>query len=181
MKAAVILGSGKANGNTEIQCQSFADALRENGFSVDIIRLSELSVRHCDGCNRCIDSGICCISDDMQVVYDAFDDCNVFVLATPVYFSGPSSLLKQVIDRFQCRWVSEDEPQSGRCVALLCNGGSKNPRFENVISICRAFAVATRSRWIGESLVEGTDDNDVSVLSKSAYRFGVSVADMMKE
>lgn len=180
MKTTVVLGSGDRNGNTEIQCQSFADSMKDNGFDVEIIRLSDLSIRHCNGCNKCIGKGICCITDDMQIVYDSFDESELFVLATPVYFSGPSSILKQMIDRFQCRWVSEDEPPSGKNIALLCNGGSKNPRFENVISVCRAFAIATQSKWIGESLVECTDENDTSTLSKSAYKFGNQVAELFK-
>ncbi len=179
MKATIVLGSGNKNGNTEVQCMSFADALKENGFSVEIIRLCDLDIHHCNGCNKCVENNICCISDDMQVVYDSFDDCNLFVLATPVYFSGPSSLLKQMIDRFQCRWESEDEPPSGKSIALLCNGGSKNPRFENIISICRAFAIATRSKWLGECLVEGTDNDDTSTLSKAAYKFGCQISETL--
>lgn len=180
MKAAIIIGSAREDGNTEAQCRAVMDALEENGIEVDVIRPAKMDIHHCTGCNRCIDTDSCYMQDDMQVIYDAFDGSDVFILATPIYFSGPSSILKQVIDRFQCRWESVDEPYSDKYVALLCNGGSRNPRFENVISIVRAFAFGTRCVWAGETLVEGTD-NDESKCFKDSYKFGVHLAEMLKD
>ncbi len=179
MKAAVIVGSARTDGNTEAQCRAVCDALEENGIDVDIIRPAVMEIRHCTGCNRCIDTDSCYMQDDMQVIYDAFDSSDLFIIATPVYFSGPSSIIKQVIDRFQCRWESVDEPNIPKYVALLCNGGSRNPRFENIISIVRAFAFGTRCLWAGESLAEGTD-NDESKCFKDAYKFGLHLAEIVK-
>lgn len=181
MKATIVIGSARGSGNTEEQCESVYEALTEEGFEVDVIRPAKMQIAHCNGCNKCLDSGSCCINDDMQVIYDAFDGSDLFILATPVYFSGPSSILKQVIDRFQCRWASVDEPESERYVALLCNGGSRNPRFENIISIARAFAFGTRSRWAGECLVDSTDLTDVSKTAKVSYKFGLELAEKVKE
>ena len=181
MKATIVIGSAREDGNTEAHAMSVSDALNEEGFEVEIIRPSKMQIQHCIGCNKCLDSGTCHLRDDMQVIYDLFDDSDLFIIATPVYFSGPSSVIKQVIDRFQCRWQSVDDPMSDRAVALLCNGGSRNPRFENVISIVRAFAFGTRSRWAGESLVDSTDYNDVSVVSKAGYKFGRQLIEEFKE
>ena len=177
MKAAVIVGSARKGGNTDVQAQSVAEALAEKGFTADIIRPYDLTIQHCTGCNRCMAEGDCHIRDDMQVIYDAFDGSDLFILATPVYFSGPSSIIKQVIDRFQTRWASVEEPETNKYVALLCNGGSRNPRFENVISVARAFAFGTRSRWAGECIVDSTDIEDVSKCAKPAYKFGIELAD----
>ncbi len=181
MKATILIGSARTKGNTEVQAQSVAEALTEEGYEVDTIRPATLKINHCNGCNRCVDNGICHQDDDMQIIYDAFDDSDLFIVATPVYFSGPSSIIKQVIDRFQCRWQSIDEPESSKAVALICNGGSRNPRFENIISIARAFAFATRCRWAGESLVDSTDENDISKVAKAGYKFGKQVAEELRE
>lgn len=181
MKATIIVGSARTEGNTEVQAQSVADALMEEGYDVDIIRPAALKILHCIGCNRCVEEDSCYLDDDMQLIYDSFDDCDLFILATPVYFSGPSSIIKQVIDRFQCRWQSVDAPMSSKAVALICNGGSRNPRFENVISIARAFAFGTRCRWAGESLVDSTDENDISKVAKAGYKFGKQVAEELRE
>lgn len=181
MKASIIVGSARIGGNTDVQSQSTAEALTEKGFEVDIIYPSKLGILHCNGCNKCITEGDCHLGDEMQVVYDAFDDSDLFILATPVYFSGPSSILKQVIDRFQSRWASVDEPEIPKYVALLCNGGSRNPRFENVISIARAFAFGTRCKWAGECIADSTDIDDVSKCAKPAYKFGLELCEKVIE
>lgn len=179
MKAVILVGSARKGGNTDVQCQSVSEALTESGFDVSTLYLSEMNIRNCTGCNRCMTENSCCIKDDMQVVYDSFDESDLFVLATPVYFSGPSSILKQAIDRFQCRWSSTDDTQNRRFIALLSSGGSRNPRFENVISIARAFAFGTRCRWAGECLVDSTDE-DSSKCAKPAYKFGLELAEKVR-
>ncbi|MDD4245209.1 MAG: flavodoxin family protein [Candidatus Methanomethylophilaceae archaeon] len=176
MKATLIVGSARKEGSTEIQCEALADALGEEGFDVSVIRPYDMDIRHCTGCNRCFTEGKCHIKDDMHVIYDAVRDTDLIVLGTPVYFSGPSSIIKQVIDRFQLYWHTEDDEPPKKYVALVSTGGSRNPRFENVTSICRAFAFSINAKWGGESLVENTDGEDISPAGKEAYRFGKALA-----
>jgi len=180
MRATIVVGSPREDGNTEVQVQSVADALSEEDIDVKIIRPSKMDIHHCTGCNKCIGDGICSIDDDMSEIYKAFDGSDIFVLATPVYFSGPSSIIKQVIDRFQCYWVSLEEEPTDKIVALMSSGGSRNPRFENIISICRAFAITVRATWGGECLVESTDDWDTSHVAKPSYKFGKELAEKVK-
>lgn len=176
MKATLIVGSGRKGGNTEIQCEAVADALAEDGFEVVTLKPYWMDIKHCCGCDRCFSEGSCFIDDDMDVVYEAFETSDLIVLATPVYFSGPSSVLKQIIDRFQLYWHKNQETPTGKTIALVSTGGSSNPRFENVISICRAFAITLNAKWGGESLVENTDVWDTSVVAKEAYRFGKTLS-----
>lgn len=181
MKAAIIIGSARNNGNTETQCSALAESLAEEDFDVELIKPFDLDISHCTGCNKCIDSSRCVLKDDMDLIYESFEEANLFVLASPVYFSGPSSIIKQVIDRFQCKWEPIESPKNGKAVALLANGGSRNPRFENLISIARAFAISVRSDYVGECLFENTDDSDSSSLSSAAYRFGKELAEKIRK
>ena len=87
MKAVIIVGSARKGGNTDVQSQSVSEALTEKGFDVETIYASDLRIAHCNGCNKCIADGRCHTKDDMQIIYDAFDDSDLFILATPVYFS----------------------------------------------------------------------------------------------
>ncbi|MCQ2086191.1 MAG: flavodoxin family protein [archaeon] len=176
MKATILVGSAQRGGNTDEQCQAVADALKESGFNVCVIYPFNMNIKHCDGCNKCTTSGLCHIEDDMQVIYDLFDSSDLFIISTPVYFSSLSSIIKQVIDRFQCKWTSIDDPLVSKYIALICNGGSRNPRFENIISVARALAFGTRRVWAGECLADSTDLTDVSRLAKEAYKFGLVLA-----
>lgn len=171
MKATIIVGSAKKEGNTYVQSQGVAKALSEKKLDVNLIYPSILRIQHCNNCNKCMTKGYCCMNDDMRIIYDAFDVSDLFILATPVYFSGPSSIIKQVIDRFQCKWVSIHDSKKSRYIALICSGGSKNTKFENVISIAKAFAFGTNSEWAGEYLVSNTDVNNLSKYTRSLYQF----------
>ncbi|NLL94599.1 MAG: flavodoxin family protein [Thermoplasmatales archaeon] len=181
MKATLIVGSGRMGGNTEIQCEAVADALAEDGFEVEIIKPYWMDIEHCSSCDRCFSEGRCHIDDDMGIIYDAFDSSELIVLGSPVYFSGPSSIIKQVIDRFQLFWHRNQEERTGKTIALVSSGGSSNPRFESIISICRAFALTLNAKWGGECLVENTDVWDTSNVAKEAYRFGKILSGKVKK
>ncbi|MCQ2053255.1 MAG: flavodoxin family protein [archaeon] len=171
MKVTILVGSARKEGNTDVQCQYIAGALTEKELDVNLIYPSTLKIRHCNNCNKCMIDGHCYMNDDMRIIYGAFDESDLFILATPVYFSGPSSIIKQVIDRFQCKWTSINNSEKRRCIALLCSGGSKNTNFENVVSIAKAFAFGTHSEWAGEYLISNTDIDDLSKYAKSLYQF----------
>ena len=57
------------------------------------------------GCYVCKDSGVCAIKDDMTEIMQKMIDCDVMVLASPVYFYSIDAQLKAVIDRSVCRWT----------------------------------------------------------------------------
>lgn len=100
-KIAVLLGSPRKNGNTEILVNSFVSGIDMKKNSVEVIRVTENKVGGCIGCNFCYrDSDHNCIQkDDMQELYKKLADADVIVIATPIYFYGVSSQLKSIVDR----------------------------------------------------------------------------------
>ena len=56
----------------------------------------------CDGCMG--NGGTCVLHDDMADVLKLFQEANVLVLATPVYFYGVSAQIKTFIDRTYPIW-----------------------------------------------------------------------------
>jgi multimeric flavodoxin WrbA len=84
------------------------------------------------------------------------------VLAIPIYFSGPSSIIKQVIDRFQCVWLSGKGKRKGKTAALIAAGGDPVPIFQSTVSIAKAFAKTIGAEWAGELKISATDGmNDI--------------------
>ena len=77
-----------------------------------------------------------------------FGESDLVVLATPLHFSGPSSLLKTVLDRFQAYWHDKVLPHPLACCAMLC-AGSPEPNFAPTVSILRAFSITTKMKWMG--------------------------------
>jgi multimeric flavodoxin WrbA len=114
----------------------------------------------------------------MHIIYDAVENNDVIVLATPIYFSGPSSIMKQVIDRFQCVWTISKGKKRGKAAALIAAGGSPSPVFANTLSIAKAFAMTIGADWSGELTIGGTDGmKDIpEEVFREAYSFGSRIA-----
>ncbi|WP_317382095.1 flavodoxin family protein [Megasphaera stantonii] len=106
MKHIVILsGSPRKNGNTNLLCRQFQKGAEEAGHSVRFIPLAEKRIGFCRACDVCMRNGGACIQkDDMENILCAFQQADVVVLATPVYFYGVSAQMKACIDRTYPIW-----------------------------------------------------------------------------
>ena len=106
MKHIVILsGSPRKNGNTNLLCRQFQQGAEEAGHSVRFIPLAEKRIGFCRACDVCMRNGGACIQkDDMENILCAFQQADVVVLATPVYFYGVIAQMKACIDRTYPIW-----------------------------------------------------------------------------
>ena len=106
MKHIVILsGSPRKNGNTNLLCRQFQQGAEAAGHSVRFILLAEKRIGFCRACDACMRNGGACIQkDDMADILGAFQQADVVVLATPVYFYGVSAQMKACIDRTYPIW-----------------------------------------------------------------------------
>lgn len=156
-RATVVCGSARSGGVTERMCLACAEELEAMGWEVSLVRPSELRIAHCTDCGACR-HGACTISDDMDSIYSLFSASDLFVMSSPIHFSGPSSLIKTVMDRFQTHWYHPELPHPARAAVLLC-GGSQDPRFGHTVSIMRAFSITTGMAWAGEVCFPDTDRN----------------------
>ncbi|WP_349670579.1 flavodoxin family protein [Lacrimispora sp.] len=100
-KIAVLIGSPRRNGNTEILANALIDGIDKQENSVEVISVIGKRVNGCTGCDFCYRDGShnCIQKDDMQDIYERLAGADVIVIATPVYFYGVSSQLKCMIDR----------------------------------------------------------------------------------
>lgn len=101
----IISSSPRKNGNSQMLCEQFKRGAEEKGHTVTLIRLMEKKIgfcRACDGCMR--NDGTCVLNDDMEEILKLFQEADVIVLATPVYFYGISAQMKTFIDRTYPIW-----------------------------------------------------------------------------
>jgi multimeric flavodoxin WrbA len=99
LKAVGIVGSPRKNGNTEILTGHTLQAIAEEGLETELIRLAELNIRPCDACMACRKEERCPIDDDLMPLYDKAKAADAIILASPVYFSSVTSLLKAFMER----------------------------------------------------------------------------------
>lgn len=99
MKIVGISCSPRKGGNTEILVLESLKRASFLGAEVNLIRLCELNIKQCTGCQSCVNDGICAIQDDMQIVYQNLLESDGIIVGSPVYFWSVSSLAKIFIDR----------------------------------------------------------------------------------
>jgi multimeric flavodoxin WrbA len=94
-----VVGSPRKNGNTHILVSRFLDGARAAGAQVDLAVLTDLHIKECDGCHTCWQGSPCCKNDDMLGLYPRIIAADIIVFGTPVYWFGPTALMKAFIDR----------------------------------------------------------------------------------
>ncbi|MCX5679166.1 MAG: flavodoxin family protein, partial [Candidatus Omnitrophica bacterium] len=107
MKVLGILGSPRRGGNAERLLDKALEGAIACGASAEKISLNELTIRPCQECGGCDDTGECVIVDDMSMIYSSVDKADCIILASPIFFGELTAQTKAVIDRFQCRWVKK--------------------------------------------------------------------------
>lgn len=60
----IILGGGRANGNTSQLAEAFTKGAKEAGHQVELVSLNKLNVNGCTGCNACRYEKPCVQKDD---------------------------------------------------------------------------------------------------------------------
>ena len=95
-----IIGSPRKKGNTHILVSRILDGAQEAGAETEILFLSDLDIRECDGCHSCWKSRQCSKKDDMIHIYPKIIESDILIFGTPVYWYGPTALMKCFIDRF---------------------------------------------------------------------------------
>ncbi|HEY0090560.1 MAG TPA: flavodoxin family protein [Candidatus Lokiarchaeia archaeon] len=100
-----IMGSPRKNGNTHILISKILESAQKEGADTKMIFLSDLIIKECDGCYSCWKGQKCGKNDDMNNIYPLIINSDVLIFGTPVYWFGPTALMKVFIDRlvyFNC-------------------------------------------------------------------------------
>jgi len=95
-----IMGSPRRNGNTHILLSRILEGAEAEGAKGDILFLNELAIHECDGCHACWEGKDCRKDDDMNSMYPRIIESDGIIFGTPVYWYGPTALMKGFIDRF---------------------------------------------------------------------------------
>ena len=95
-----IMGSPRKKGNTHILISKILDGARSEGAEGEILFLGDLTIHECDGCHRCWKGKECNKNDDMNKIYPKIMASAGIIFGTPVYWYGPTALIKGFLDRF---------------------------------------------------------------------------------
>lgn len=126
MKILVLNGSPRPNGNTAKMVSAFTEGAQSAGSEVTVIEVYKKQIHDCIACEYCHTkgNGQCIQKDDMQEVYDALNEADMLVLASPIYYHGLSGQLKCVIDRFYSAAYPVGPKQLKKAAMFLSSGAS---------------------------------------------------------
>lgn len=99
-----LVGSARRQGNTDTLVDLVLEGAASAGAALEKLRLAELGLAPCDGCDRCLERGRCRHDDDMEALAAKMNAAGVWVLGTPVYWWSPTAQFKTFMDRwYGCR------------------------------------------------------------------------------
>ncbi|MFW6263137.1 MAG: flavodoxin family protein [Thermotogota bacterium] len=102
MKILCISGSLVQNGNTVKFIEKSIEKTKSD-IDIEIIKLSEYEYSDCIHCDWCLSNKnsdrICNIKDDAEELLWKIRNCDILLIATPVYFGRMTGKLASLIDR----------------------------------------------------------------------------------
>jgi multimeric flavodoxin WrbA len=98
VRALGVAGSPRRNGNSTTLLKAALAGAAEAGAETSLIRLDELSLRGCRGCDSCPDDG-CRQRDGFGGVHAALALAELWLFAAPIYFDAVSGPFKTFYDR----------------------------------------------------------------------------------
>lgn len=100
MKKIVIVNSTlRKGGNSEILANKFEEGAKAAGHSVTLYNIRDLDLKFCIGCLSCGSTHKCVIKDSMNDLYETFQNADIVVFASPVYYYSVCGQLKTFLDR----------------------------------------------------------------------------------
>ena len=157
-----VIGSPRRNGNTHLLVEQVLAGAAARGASGETLLLGDLAIRECDGCHACWAGKPCPKQDDMNEIYPRIAASGAIVFGTPLYWYGPTALMKAFVDRlvyFNC--PENRKLVRGKATALVVPFEEQDPQTASLL-------VAMFERSLGYLEMELVD----TLLVPGVTRFG---------
>jgi len=149
VKVLGIHSSPIRGGNTAwLLDHALGEAGKAGGVETEAVALGGLAIADCRHCNWCMakqtPERLCVIEDDASPILAKIRDCDVLILASPVYFSRLSGTMACLIDRTRCFTFGKSGHLAlkGKVGVALAVGWCRNLGMETTLaSLHGAFLV----------------------------------------
>ena len=190
----IIVGSPRTDGRSAHLANMLFETCIEEcpDDELALAPVSTLSVAGCTGCDACHDNiaklvelgedaigddfAPCAIDDDMQEIYELIDAADEITVVSPVYFAGPPSQLKALLDRLQPYYWTNARAEEKRPAVLHVVGEGGDPHgFSALVSIVRSalavagFRLETVFDWVGKIDADGEITAEAEVRSTEDF------------
>jgi len=179
-KIVILNGSPRRKGNTSALVKAFTEGAESSGHTVTEFFLGDMKIHGCKGCFGGHSSKDCpCVQHDgMDKIYPAVKDCDVIVLATPLYYWNMSGQIRTAIDRLFALEEGDGNLLRGhdRASALLM--AAEGHGFEDVLTYYDHLMEHLHWKNLGHVLAGGngdTGDIEGKPEIQEAYDLGKSI------
>jgi multimeric flavodoxin WrbA len=125
MKALLVNGSPRRNGNTSIALAEVAMTLEAEGVATETFWIGTKPVRGCIACGKCRGTGRCVFADDAANELAAkLAAADAFVVGSPVYYGQPNGALLALLQRALFSNAACVAGKPGATVAICRRGGA---------------------------------------------------------
>ena len=200
MNRLIIVGSPRVDGRSAHLANMLFESCIEEcpDDELALAPVATLDISGCVGCDACkenvarISGGLgedevvspCAIADDMQELYELIDAADELTVVSPVYFAGPPSQLKALLDRLQPYFWSGARKNAKRPAVLHVIGEGGDPHgYDALVSIVKSavavagFKLETVFDWVGKIDENGdivADADEIAVGNDASRAEGVA-------
>lgn len=181
-KIIILNGSPRMKGNTVGLIDAFVQGAERAGHSVKTFNLQKMNIHPCLGCmggGKNPDSP-CTQKDDMDHIYPVYEEADIVVFASPMYYWSITAQLKAALDRL----FAVDEKggnYSGlkkECIMLMAAEGDTKDNLEPVEHYYHALLKHMGWKNAGEVYAGGvTKIGDIKghPALEEAHKLGLSI------
>lgn len=156
-KIVILNGSPRKAGNTAALTAEFTKGAIEAGNTVTEFFLDGMDIHGCKGCFGGHSSRECpCVQrDDMKKIYPAVKECDVIVLATPLYYWNMSGQIRIAIDRLFALEEGDENLLRGQGKASALLMAAEGNGFDDVLLYYDHLMDHLKWENLGHVLAEG--------------------------
>ncbi len=178
MKNVVIVTSSpRQNGNSEILAQRFAEGAKAADNEVRFVSVRDIDLKFCIGCLYCQTHDRCVLNDGMNALYGEFQNADVLVFATPVYYYAVSGQLKTLLDRLNPLYPRKNKFKDVYLLTTAADGDERamDGAVKDIQGWIDCFDGVSLKGVIRGVGVEGKGEINDTVFPEKAYEMGKSV------
>lgn len=148
MKVLMLNGSPHAQGNTALALQEMEKIFVREGIEAEIMQVGHLDIRGCMACGACGKLGKCVFDDAVNEVAEKLEECDGFVVGSPVYYASANATLIALLDRLFFSSRFDKTMKVGASVVAARRGGLSSTFDElNKYFTISGMPVASSQYW----------------------------------
>ncbi len=142
---------------------AFVEGAQEAGHQVEVLQVGKMKIAGCMGCEYCHGKGEgqCIQKDDWQKVQPAYEDCDMVVFASPIYYFTLTAQMEAAIQRIYCI----GQPPKATKAAMLLSSGSPGV-YDGAIAQFKGYTGFTGIENVGVITAAGDENQSEAKLAE---------------